>query len=101
MKLSSTNILTGILATLFMLSAGGDLQAAESSKRFEDECRECHGDAKEFALDWLAFENGTLTATGVGKPVAEFLKKHQGLTAGDIEYYVDLLTRVAKDAGIK
>jgi hypothetical protein len=40
-------------------------------------------------------------ATGVEMPVAEFLEKHQGLTAEDIEYYVDFLTRAAKDAGLK
>ena len=101
MKLSSKSIVSGILAALFMLSTSGNLRAADSQQRFQDECSECHGDAKEFTLDWLAFKNGTLTATGVEKPVAEFLKKHQGLTAEDIEFYVGLLTRVAKDAGLK
>ena len=101
MKLSSTSILSTMLATTFILSADGSLQAAGSSQRFEDECSECHGDAKDFALDWLGFSNGTLMATGVDMPVAKFLKKHQGLTPEDIEYYVDLLTRVAKDAGLK
>jgi hypothetical protein len=90
---------TAILASLFFL--GGSLQAAGSSQRFADECSECHGDAKEFVLEWLEFSDGSLMAMGVEMPVAEFLEKHQGLTPEDIDYYVDLLTRVANDAGLK
>lgn len=98
---SSSSSIGVILATFFLLSCSTGLQAAGSSQRYQDECSECHGDAKEFALDWLAFKDGSLMATGVEKPVAEFLQKHQGLTAADIDYYVDLLTRVAKDVGLK
>jgi hypothetical protein len=101
MKFNFSSIAYVILAAFFMLSGSGDLQAADSSPRFKDECSECHGDAAEFALDWLAFKNGVLMATGVEMPVAEFLDKHQGLTPEDIEYYVGLLTRVARDAGLK
>lgn len=101
MNFSSRSILTGSLATFFMLSMSGSLQAADSSQRFKHECSECHGDATEFALDWLGFSNGKLMATGVEKPVAEFLEKHRDLTSQDIEYYVDFLTRVAQDAGLK
>jgi len=101
MKLSSSSIPTATIAAFFMLSVSGSPQAAETSQRFKDECSECHGDATEFALDWLGFSNGKLMATGVEKPVAEFLGKHRDLTPADIEYYVDFLTRVAKDAGLK
>lgn len=101
MKPSSTSILSATFGTLFLLFANGSLKAADSSQRFQDECSECHGDVKDFALDWLGFSNGRLMATGVEMPVAEFLEKHQGLTAEDIEYYVDFLTRAAKDAGLK
>lgn len=101
MKLNSRSIASGILATFFMSATSHGLQAADPSQRFKDECSECHGDAGEFALDWLGFSNGKLMATGVEMPVAEFLKKHRDLTPEDIEYYVDLLTRVAKDAGLK
>jgi mono/diheme cytochrome c family protein len=101
MKLNFSSIGYAILTAIFILSGSGKLQAAAASQRFQDECSECHGEAKEFALDWLAFKDGNLTATGVEKPVAEFLKTHQGLTAEDIKYYVDLLTRVARDAGLK
>lgn len=100
MQLRSTSIVTGILAAFFVLSTSGNLRAADTSQRFKDECSECHGDAKEFALDWLGFSNGSLMATGVEKPVAEFLEQHRDLTPEDIEYYVDFLTRVAKDAGL-
>lgn len=101
MNFSSRGIPTASLATFLMLSMSGSPQAAENSQRFKDECSECHGDASEFALDWLGFSNGKLVATGVEKPVAEFLEKHRELTPRDIEYYVDFLTRVAKDAGLK
>ena len=90
-----------ILVTLLMLANSASTQAADASQRYQDECSECHGDAGEFALDWLGFSNGRLMATGVEQPVAEFLKKHQGLTPEDVEYYVELLTRVARDAGLK
>jgi mono/diheme cytochrome c family protein len=83
------------------MAGNGNLQAAGSTQRFEDECGECHGPAAEFAADWLAFRNGSLIGTGADVPVAEFLKKHQGLQAEDIEYYVELLTRVAREIGLK
>ena len=101
MNFSSRGTLTGTLATFLILSMSSSPQAADTSQRFNDECSECHGDATEFALDWLGFSNGKLMATGVEKPVAEFLTKHRDLTPRDIEYYVDFLTRVAKDAGLK
>ena len=101
MKLSSTSIVSGTLAALFMLSTSGSLHAAGSSQRFEDECSECHGKADEFVTDWLEFRNGKLTGMGSEKPVAEFLTKHQGLKQADIDYYVDFLTRVAGEVGLK
>ena len=95
-----------LIGSLFLtcsvaLAASGSLQAADSTQRFHDECGECHGEAREFALDWLAFRDGNLIGTGSELPVAEFLEKHRDLKAEDINYYVDLLTRVAREIGIK
>ena len=89
------------LACSVALAGSGSLQAAASTQGFYDECGECHGEAREFALDWLAFRDGKLIGTGSEKPVAEFLEKHRELKAEDIGYYVELLTRVAREAGIK
>ena len=101
MKRISPSIAIGILASSFLLAGSGNLQAASSSQRFEDECGECHGKAAEFAAEWLEFRHGKLTGMGSEKAVADFLKKHQGLKQPDIDYYVDLLTRVAKEIGLK
>jgi hypothetical protein len=99
MKLNLLGIGSAILATLFLHS--GSPQAAGSSQRFMDECGECHGEAAEFVADWLEFRSGTLTGMGSELPVSEFLKKHRDLEQADIEYYVDLLTRVAGEIGLK
>ena len=101
MKRISPSIAIGILASSFLLAGSGNLQAASSSQRFEDECSECHGKAADFVAEWLEFRNGKLTGMGSEKTVADFLRKHQGLKQPDIDYYVDLLTRVAKQIGLK
>lgn len=101
MKFEIPLIGTLLLAAVVSPAGLGSLQAADPTQRFYDECGECHGEAREFALDWLAFRDGKLIGTDSGKPVAEFLKKHQELKAEDINYYVELLTRVAREAGIK
>jgi hypothetical protein len=98
----NTPLIGALLLTCSVALAGsGSLQAAGSTQRFLDECGECHGEAAEFAADWLAFRNGSLIGTGSEQPVARFLENHRDLKAQDIKYYVDLLTRVAHEIGIK
>lgn len=92
---------TRVLAFAIMLTGSTGLQAAEGSQRFQDECSECHGTSAEFADEWLGFRDGALIGMGSEQPVSEYLKKHRDLTPDDIRFYVDHLTRVAKDLGIK
>ena len=101
MNRNSPRIAIGTLASFLLLAGSGNLQAASTSQRYEDECSECHGKAAEFVAEWLEFRDGKLIGMGSEKAVAEFLKKHQGLKQPDVDYYVDLLTRVAKEIGLK
>ena len=80
---------------------GLQLAAANPSARFEDECGQCHGDADEFVRESLMFENGALTGRSTEKPVVDFLKSHRGLKQADVDYYSDLLTRMAGEVGLE
>lgn len=100
MNFNSPSIGIGILASMLALACG-TVQASGASQRYQDECSQCHGDAAEFVADSLEVRNGSLTGLGSEMPVSEFLKDHQSLEQDDIDYYVDLLNRVAKEIGLR
>ena len=101
MKFNFSRIHIGILTAPIVLAGSGILQAADAPQRYQDECSRCHGELAEFVSYSLEFRDGSLTGLGSEKPVAEFLKNHRGLKHDDIEYYVDLLKRVADEVGLR
>lgn len=112
MKFTALN--TGPLVLLFALSVanGHDLQlpqagnglqlaSATSSARFQEECSQCHGDADEFVRESLTFKNGVLTGQSSEMPLVDFLNSHRKLKPDDVNFYADLLTRVAGEIGLQ
>ncbi len=71
------------------------LTDANSPRRFEVECGECHGNAAAFVEKSLWIRGGGITGMGTGRELDEFLPTHRGLKPDDVEFYLKLLVRVA------
>ncbi len=65
--------------------------------RFKNECSGCHQNAADFTRAKLVFQGNVLVIKKTGQSVAEFLKRHRGLTDADIAFYVVLLDRVGRE----
>lgn len=70
-----------------------------SQPRFRNECGRCHANAAALARETLAFRDGVLVSRASGRPTAEFLAGHARIKSADVPFYVDVLTRVAKEVG--
>jgi hypothetical protein len=70
-----------------------------SQPRFRNECGRCHANAAALARETLAFRDGVLVSRTSGRPTAEFLAGHARIKSADVPFYVDVLTRVAKEVG--
>jgi hypothetical protein len=67
--------------------------------RFKQECSRCHGRASSLVRDSLvAGENGALVLRS-GQSLREFMQGHRRLQAGDVDFFVALLDRVAAELG--
>jgi mono/diheme cytochrome c family protein len=73
------------------------LVQAQSEPQFKARCAGCHGAASEFARASLNLRDGILVGIKTDRPVAEFLRRHAGVQPGEIEAFVDTLTRVKKE----
>lgn len=63
--------------------------------RFKHECGNCHGQASTFVRSTMLLQNGVLLSLESKQPIRRFMDHHRGLQADDIEFFVNLLTRVA------
>lgn len=72
------------------------LAQASAAPEFASRCSGCHGTAAAFARSALAFRDNRLLGRD-GRPVAEFLPGHTGLTADEAARFVELLTRVTQE----
>ena len=71
------------------------LAGANSPLRFDAECGECHGAARDFVEKSLWVRGSEITGLESGLDVKEFLPGHQGLQAEDIVFYTKLFVRIA------
>ena len=71
------------------------LARANSPVRFETECGECHGDAREFVEKSIWVRGNGITGMKTGADINEFLPTHQDLQAEDIAFYRKLFARIA------
>lgn len=72
------------------------LAQASAAPEFASRCSGCHSTAAAFARSALALRDNRLLGRD-GRPVAEFLPGHTGLTADEAARFVELLTRVTQE----
>lgn len=72
------------------------LAQATTPPRFSRECSQCHGTAAGLVRNSLELRNGTLYSRKSGQSVHSFLSRHMGLAADDVEYFDQLLVRLAQ-----
>ena len=73
------------------------LAQATNQARFKNECASCHGTAADFVRSSLELRDGVLYSHDSARSVSSFLEHHRGLTSDDVEFYVNLLTRIAHE----
>jgi hypothetical protein len=71
------------------------LAQVRTQPRFKHECGSCHGQASTFVRRTMLLQNGVLISRESKQPISRFMDHHRGLQADDIEFFVNLLTRVA------
>ena len=73
------------------------LAQVSTQARFRSECSNCHGTAAEFVRNSLDLRNGVLYCRVGNCQVRTFLNNHRGLDPEDVEFFVNVLTRVAHE----
>ena len=65
--------------------------------RFRDECRSCHGKASEFLRSSIVLKDDKLILRESGVSMEHFMQRHRGLTQEDIQFYMALFNRLARE----
>jgi len=73
------------------------LAQANTRPRFKNECSSCHQSASSFVRESLHIRDGRLYNRDSDQLVQRFLKHHRSLDAKDIEFFTQLLMRVAHE----
>ncbi|MFA9419410.1 MAG: hypothetical protein ACERLB_04610 [Gammaproteobacteria bacterium] len=77
------------------------LAQVTTAPRFKVECSNCHDSASQFIRDSIIVQNGELISRESGEPVREFMQTHRRLKQDDIEFFMNLLARVAGEVNLK
>ena len=74
------------------------LAQALTEERFKQECSQCHGSAASFVRQVVLLqEDEVLLSRESGQPIRNFLQRHRNLDANDVDFYMNLLNRVAHE----
>lgn len=74
------------------------LQAqVKTAPRYRDECSACHGRAAAFIRAAMVLQEGVLLSRKTKQPIDGFMQSHRSLDENDIEFFVELLNRVASE----
>jgi len=73
------------------------LAQALTRPRFKQECSHCHDGAASFIRHSLVLQDDVLLSRQSGQPVREYLLQHRQLGANDVDFYMGLLNRVARE----
>ena len=73
------------------------LAQTSTPPRFSKECSQCHGTAANLVRNSIELRYGVIFSRKSGHPIRNFLNKHMGLSADDVEFYDQLLTRLAQE----
>jgi hypothetical protein len=71
------------------------LAQVRTAPRFKHECSNCHGQASTFVRRTMLLQKGVLLSRGSKQSIRQFMDGHRGLSPDDVEFFVNLLTRVA------
>jgi len=71
------------------------LAQAMTESRFKQECSQCHGSAAALVRQSVLLRDEVLLSRGSGQPIRIFLQQHRKLDANDVDFYMNLLNRVA------
>ena len=76
------------------------LQAqALTPPRFKQECSRCHARASSLVRDTVVAREGDALVLRSGQTLREFMLGHRGLQADDVDFFVTLLNRIAREVG--
>jgi len=75
------------------------LAQALTPPRFRTECGNCHGSAAQLVRASITLRPGDVPRLRSGQTLRQFLQGHRGLHGDDVDFYVELLTRVAAETG--
>ena len=73
------------------------LAQAQTESRFKQECSQCHGSAASFVRQSVLPQDEVLLSRESGQPIRHFLQRHRKLDANDVDFYMSLLNRVARE----
>lgn len=74
------------------------LSQAGTQARFRAECSQCHDTAAEFVRTSLELHGDVLVSRDSGRPIrSRFLEQHSELNPDDVEFFLGVLTRVARE----
>jgi len=73
------------------------LAQVQTKPRFKQECGNCHGSAAAFVRHSVVLQDGVLLSRESGQPLQKFLQQHRQLQADDVDFYVSLLNRIARE----
>jgi len=73
------------------------LAQANNQARFKGECASCHDTAARFVRSSLELRDGVLYSRNSGVSISRFLDHHMELDPDDVEFFINLLTRIAHE----
>ena len=73
------------------------LAQALTKPRFKQECSNCHDSATSFVRQSVVLQGKVLLSRESGQPIREFLQQHRQLDANDVNFFMSLLNRVARE----
>ena len=73
------------------------LAQALTKPRFKQECGNCHGSAASFVRQSVVLQDEDLLSRKSGQPIQTFLQQHRQMDTNDIDFFMSLLNRVARE----
>jgi len=77
------------------------LAQATTAPRFKNECSNCHDSASQFVRNSIVLQHGELVGRESGVSVNQFMQTHRRLKQDDVEFFMNLLTRVAGEISLR
>jgi hypothetical protein len=77
------------------------LAQVTTAPRFRAECSNCHDSASQFIRNSIVLQNGELAGRKSGISIIQFMQTHRRLDQDDIEFFMNLLNRVAGEISLR